>query len=186
MRNLVFVFFISIFCFSACKKEEGCTDPNAQNYDSNADTDDGSCIYYSDLAQGIWYFDTDSCANTPIDFDDVLPDSININNDGNNVLSLTIESPLGESVTVFGDIDNNGNLEITEQELFSIDTAFAGIPVSVPVTVSGNGQIISGNSGQIQLTYKAGLTNIFEIFNFTCYVSLFRNSGSGFSEYENE
>ena len=85
MRNLVFVFFVSIFCFSACKKEQGCTDPNAQNYDSNADTDDGSCIYYSDLAQGIWYFDTDSCANTPIDFDDVLPDSININNDANNV-----------------------------------------------------------------------------------------------------
>lgn len=30
---------------SACKKQEGCTDPTATNYDSGAETDDGSCVY---------------------------------------------------------------------------------------------------------------------------------------------
>lgn len=31
--------------FSGCKKEEGCTDVNALNFDPNAEKDDGSCTY---------------------------------------------------------------------------------------------------------------------------------------------
>lgn len=31
--------------FTGCKKEEGCTDPNALNFDPNAEKDDGSCTY---------------------------------------------------------------------------------------------------------------------------------------------
>ncbi len=29
---------------TSCKKKEGCTDPNAVNYDADAKTDDGSCV----------------------------------------------------------------------------------------------------------------------------------------------
>ncbi len=32
----------------SCKKEEGCTDPNATNYDADAEEDDGSCKYDDD------------------------------------------------------------------------------------------------------------------------------------------
>tara|TARA_B100000767_G_C19761623_1_gene535395 strand:+ start:1695 stop:2777 length:1083 start_codon:yes stop_codon:yes gene_type:complete len=41
--TLVLILFIS----SSCKKEEGCTDPNALNYNSDAIIDNGSCNYYS-------------------------------------------------------------------------------------------------------------------------------------------
>ena len=42
----IFLFFISIsLFFSACKKEEGCMDPNATNYNSEATLDSGDCNY---------------------------------------------------------------------------------------------------------------------------------------------
>ena len=37
--------------FSSCKKEEGCADPVATNYNSDAESDDGSCIFG---IVGIW------------------------------------------------------------------------------------------------------------------------------------
>ena len=42
----IFLLFISIlFFFSACKKEEGCMDPTATNYNSDATLDNGDCKY---------------------------------------------------------------------------------------------------------------------------------------------
>lgn len=42
----IFLLFISIpFFFSACKKEEGCVDPTATNYNSEAILDNGDCNY---------------------------------------------------------------------------------------------------------------------------------------------
>ncbi|MFB6258370.1 MAG: DUF4856 domain-containing protein [Flavobacteriales bacterium] len=37
----------AVFAFASlsCKKEQGCTDPNASNYDPEAEADDGSCKY---------------------------------------------------------------------------------------------------------------------------------------------
>jgi hypothetical protein len=34
-----------VLLVSSCKKEEGCTDPTAINYNSDAEKDDGSCTY---------------------------------------------------------------------------------------------------------------------------------------------
>ena len=43
--NLFFLFLVSfLFVFSACKKEPGCMDPAAFNYNPDAKKDDGSCI----------------------------------------------------------------------------------------------------------------------------------------------
>ena len=43
-RLIVFVFAVTLL--GSCKKDiEGCTDPMANNYDSDANIDDGSCIY---------------------------------------------------------------------------------------------------------------------------------------------
>ena len=36
---------MAVMMFSSCKKEEGCIDSSATNYNSEAETDDGSCIY---------------------------------------------------------------------------------------------------------------------------------------------
>ncbi len=37
--------FLIVSGLSSCKKKEGCTDPNANNFDVNATVDDGSCTY---------------------------------------------------------------------------------------------------------------------------------------------
>lgn len=49
IRLIMLLFIFSIFTFS-CKKE-GCTDPQADNYNTNANTDDGSCTYPLDELQ---------------------------------------------------------------------------------------------------------------------------------------
>jgi hypothetical protein len=45
MKNLLYLFLVLPLVFSSCKKEEGCTDPQATNYNADAEDDDGSCLY---------------------------------------------------------------------------------------------------------------------------------------------
>ena len=52
MKKLLYLFLAVSFIFTACKKEEGCTDSTATNYNADAEDDDGSCTY--GLTGGIW------------------------------------------------------------------------------------------------------------------------------------
>ena len=45
MKKLLYLFLAVSFIFTACKKEEGCTDAIATNYNADAEENDGSCIY---------------------------------------------------------------------------------------------------------------------------------------------
>lgn len=175
MRDIYITFYIimliMIMIVSSCKKEiDGCTDSSAMNYSAEATSNDGSCIFAYDIAQGIWYFDS-ACPDAPFPgIEDLLPSSVDIEGEGNNLLSLTIESPIGESVTVFSTIDNDGNVNVDEQALFSIDT----LGFEVPILVSGNGIITSQDSGDLELNYSANAGVFIELFDFTCQVDLFR------------
>jgi hypothetical protein len=45
MKKIIYLVLAVSFIFTACKKEEGCTDQIATNYNGDAEDDDGSCIF---------------------------------------------------------------------------------------------------------------------------------------------
>jgi len=45
MKKLIYTLLAVSMIFTACKKEEGCTDAIATNYNADAEDDDNSCIY---------------------------------------------------------------------------------------------------------------------------------------------
>lgn len=45
-KNLfILIVLFGAIIFSSCSKKEGCTDPSAENYDPNAEKDNGTCVY---------------------------------------------------------------------------------------------------------------------------------------------
>ena len=45
MKKLLLILLCLPMVFISCSKQEGCTDPIATNYSSEAEDDDGSCIF---------------------------------------------------------------------------------------------------------------------------------------------
>ena len=80
MKKILYTLLAVSIIFTACKKEEGCTDAIATNYNADAEDDDNSCIYsivgtwsptsaainYSASMGGIILMDT-SYTTTPAD-----------------------------------------------------------------------------------------------------------------------
>ena len=171
-KILITVIISSLFVISSCKKEEeiieGCTDSTAINFNATATSNNGSCIYAYAIAQGLWFFDF-TCDSTGIPMDlikDFLPNSVNVKGEGGGNLSFIIL----DTLNVSGTIDNNGNINIPQQTLFSFDTTII-IPITIPVEVSGYGAIKSQDQGELSLTYSVG----FDLFPpFSCSASLAR------------
>ena len=54
MKKLLYLFLVLPLIFSSCKKEQGCTDSQATNYNADAEEEDGSCLY---SLVGLWDVD---------------------------------------------------------------------------------------------------------------------------------
>ncbi|MAR21763.1 MAG: hypothetical protein CMD25_07475 [Flavobacteriales bacterium] len=153
--SITIIFFI-ILTFISCKKEEdpilGCTDSSAMNYNSDANSNDGSCLIAYDIAQGLWNINP-NCddLNIPvlgdmISLNDALPESIEVDGSGGNIIFIEISENQVE-----GTIDNDGNVIVSSQDL-QLD--MGGMGLDFPVSVSGSGLIIDANSGTMNLTFS--------------------------------
>ena len=167
------VFFVGLsIIVSSCKKEvDGCTDSSAMNYLSNATSDDGSCIFAYDIAQGTWSISPDceeiDILGQTISLNEQMPETIDVQGNGDNSLSIDMN---GSQVS--GNIDNEGNILVSEQTI-SVD--FSGIPI--PVQVVGTGKIESTNLGYMDLTYSGQIDVIPNLpipipFSTTCHIIL--------------
>jgi hypothetical protein len=176
-KIFIIVIISSLLVTSSCKKDEliieGCTDSAAMNYNATATSNDGSCIFAYDIAQGSWDI-TPDCDDitipppplpplTTISLNDQLPESIDVQGGEDNSLYIEID---GTQVT--GDIDNNGNIIVSEQ---TIQVDF-GLGIPIDVQVSGSGKIESENTGFIDLTY-AFVVQGFPL-STSCHITLSR------------
>ena len=152
----ILIISIIILTFFSCKKEEdpvlGCTDSNAMNYNSNATSNDGSCLIAYDIAQGLWNINP-NCddLNIPLlgdmfSLNDALPESIEVDGSGGNIIFIEISENQVE-----GTIDNDGNVIVNSQ---SLQLDMGGMGLDFPVSVSGSGSIIDANSGTMNLTFS--------------------------------
>lgn len=76
-KKLILVACVALSTFMmSCAKQEGCTDPKAANYSSDADKDDGSCTYSGELT--IWWRQAlqDSCASNGISSANLYVDNV--------------------------------------------------------------------------------------------------------------
>ncbi|MCB0410006.1 MAG: hypothetical protein KDD29_07290 [Flavobacteriales bacterium] len=112
---------LSVIAFSSCSKKEGCTDPLANNYDADADKDDGSCTYNATTGKLSFSF-THNFDGTPVSNTDF--NQFNYINQNGDTLSLTklrylisdirLYTSTGDSILIEGyklvDVTNNTGL----------------------------------------------------------------------------
>ncbi|MBR9922840.1 MAG: hypothetical protein GYB31_18590 [Bacteroidetes bacterium] len=132
---------LSVGLFSSCKTE-GCTDPMSDNYDPEAQKDDGSCIPWSDKFIGTYAAERSCTGEVPQNGNLVVTRS----STGEQVLLFTFDDLnfTGEVVTTSSVIINNQTINYQGQE----------------VNVSGTGSL-DDDKGEITLdfTVSAGVIN---------------------------
>ena len=157
MYKISVVFFVGFsIIVSSCKKEEliieGCTDSSAMNYLSNANSNDGSCVFAYNIAQGIWNISS-ACddliisipvvGDFPVPLNDMFPETIEITGEGVGVVSMDIN---GENI--LADVAYDGNVTIQDGQKISLDTGDFGV---VDVDITGSGKIETATNGDLTL-----------------------------------
>jgi len=146
--------FLAIFLLvSSCKKEiDGCIESSAMNYMPDATTNDGSCVFAYDFAQGIWNISSvcddliisiPLAGDFPVPLNDMFPETIEITGEGAGVVSMDIN---GENV--LANVSYSGIVTIQDDQKISVDTGDFGV---VDVDITGSGIIESASNGDLTL-----------------------------------
>lgn len=148
------VLFLALFLVvSSCKKEiDGCTESSAMNYMPDATTNDGSCVFAYDIAQGIWNISSvcddliisiPLAGDFPVPLNDIFPETIEITGEGVDVVSMYIN---GENV--LANVSYAAIVTIQDDQKISVDTGDFGV---VDVNITGSGIIESASNGNLTL-----------------------------------
>ena len=160
------VFLILTIFITSCKEDEqiieGCTDSTAMNLNATATSNDGSCVFAYDIAQGTWNIDP-TCDSIEFKFlgqvvytfdvASIFPPTADIVGNSQNVISLEINSDsLGIEESFLADVTNNGTIILRDNQSFdfAIDVPTIG-PLTITVKVSGSGNIDVSNTGTLTL-----------------------------------
>ena len=142
----------------------GCVDVTAFNFNSNANPDDGSCTYSFDLAQGTWGLDP-NCEDisiaglTTISLNDQLPETVDINSDGESSLFIDLNGTL-----VSGTISSTGLMTVYPSTIqFSEPTT--GQEINVDVT--GSGYLISDTEAYLDLNFSGSINIVITSIDFS-------------------
>ena len=149
MKKMLYLFLIVPLVFSSCKKEEGCVDSLATNYNADAEEDDGSCTY---SLVGTWNMtafiaggvDAFNVSQEP----HMTNGSLNINS--SLAYTLTVSNSFNYTETNTGTWAQNGNtFAMTDSdsgdiESFTIDELTGSkFEISGSMDIEDNGQLIS-------------------------------------------
>ena len=152
MKKLIYILTLASLSFNlfSCKKNEGCTDPNALNYDSSASKDNNSCIYESDTTAPIIVI------NSPNG--DMKPPGTNISidiyvtdNDEINQINSTLKCMMNDSIYWFNDIvgANASEKQITDNWVAFLPQGIMMSDFILNVVATDN----EGNSEQSSVTF---------------------------------
>ena len=148
MKKITYIFIAISIIFVSCKKEEGCTDPAATNYNSDAENDDGSCLFsgctdsiatnYDPLANS----DDGSCLFSG------CTDSIATNYDP--LASSDDGSCIFDIVGVWTpnsiDYDISVTATLAGQTIYSMDTSYTSTPQDTSWDFEGNMEFTSSGT----------------------------------------
>lgn len=151
--NKYLVILMMTLLFFACKKEEGCVDPLALNYNSNATIDDGSCDYAPIKDLNINFIQT-------VNGDPLILDSMMYTNQSNQNYSVQTVRYLISDINLHSENGTNTLIDEVHFIDFSIDST---LTLSIAEIDNANYTSISFTMG---LASKNNVTNLFLNENF--------------------
>jgi hypothetical protein len=152
MKNKLSLLLLIAFSLFACKKEakevEGCTDPKATNYSSEATKNNSSCTYN---AKSIFWFNSDTAINLAGD----LLTTLEVYVDNTKVGSIEIDQYVESAPSCGSASGINYNLDLGKNSSKSISYVVKSKDIlSVEQTVaSGTFTLKGGDCNTIEIKY---------------------------------
>ena len=150
IKNILFLSIVAIATsLSACKKNEGCTDKNANNYDSDADENKG-CVYRYASTVNISGVSVNNPNGNPWDIDGTGPD-LRINFGKNSSSAYDFSSDIQNDVFATT-LTPTSNIQFTN-EVWKYELVDDDLPSSPETIATGTfDPLTQGGSNEITIT----------------------------------